>query len=46
MLLRVQANDEGGNVDDLLADSDVSLADENTGVVDGLGEPELVDTGL
>ena len=38
VLLRVETNDEGWDVDDLLADSDVSLTDEDTGVVDGLGE--------
>ena len=37
-LLRVQSDNERGNIDDLLADGDVSLADEDTGVVDGLGE--------
>lgn len=38
MLLRVESDDEGGDVDDLLADSDVSLSDEDSGVVDRLGE--------
>jgi hypothetical protein len=46
VLLGVETDDEGRNVDDLLANTDVSLADENTGVVDGLGKTELVDTGL
>jgi hypothetical protein len=46
VLLRVEADDEGGDVDDLLADADVALADEDTGVVDGLGEAELEDLGL
>ena len=46
VLLGVETDDEGRNVDDLLANTDVSLADEHTGVVDGLGETELVDTGL
>ena len=46
MLLGVETDDERRNVDDLLADSDVALSDENTGVVDGLGETELVDLGL
>lgn len=46
VLLRVEADDERRDVDDLLADADVALADENTGVVDRLGEAELVDTGL
>lgn len=46
MLLGVETDNEGGHVDDLLADTDVALADQDTGVVDGLGETELVDTGL
>lgn len=46
MLLGVETDDEGGHVDDLLANTDVALADEDTGVVDGLGETELVDTSL
>lgn len=46
VLLGVETDDERGNVDDLLADSDVALSDEDTGVVDGLGETKLVDTGL
>lgn len=46
VLLGVEADHERGHVDDLLADTDVALADQDTGVVDGLGETELVDTGL
>lgn len=46
VLLGVETNDERRNVDDLLADADVALADEDTGVVDGLGKAELEDTGL
>lgn len=46
VLLRVETDDERGDVDDLLADADVALADQDTGVVDGLGETELVDAGL
>ena len=46
VLLGVEADDEGRDVDDLLADTDVALADQDTGVVNGLGEAELVDTGL
>lgn len=46
VLLGVEADHERGDVDDLLADTDVALADQDTGVVDGLGETELVDTGL
>ena len=37
-LLRVQSDDKRGDVDHLLADTDVPLPDENSGVVDGLGE--------
>jgi len=46
VLLRVETDDERRNVDDLLADADVTLADEDAGVVDGLGETELPDAGL
>jgi hypothetical protein len=46
VLLRVETDNERGDVDDLLADADVALADEDTSVVDGLGETELVDAGL
>jgi hypothetical protein len=46
VLLRVETDDERGDVDDLLADADVALADEDTSVVDRLGEAELVDEGL
>jgi hypothetical protein len=46
VLLGVETNDERRNVDDLLADADVALTDENTSVVDRLGEAELVDAGL
>lgn len=46
VLLRVETDDERRNVDDLLADADVALLDEDTSVVDGLGETELVDTSL
>jgi len=46
VLLGVETDDERWDIDDLLADTDVSLADQNTGVVDGLGETELVDAGL
>lgn len=37
-LLGVQSDNERGNVDHLLSDTDVPLPDENTGVVDRLGE--------
>jgi hypothetical protein len=46
VLLGVETDDERRNVDNLLADTDVALADEDTGVVDGLGKTELVDTSL
>jgi hypothetical protein len=46
VLLGVETDDERRNVDDLLADADVALTDQDTGVVDGLGETELVDAGL
>lgn len=46
VLLGLESNHERGNVDNLLADSDVSLGDEHSGVVDGLGEAELEDLGL
>lgn len=41
VLLRVETDNERRNVDDLLADTDVPLADEDTGVVDRLGKAEL-----
>jgi len=46
MLLGVQTDNEGGNVDNLLANTDVTLTDEDTSVVDGLGKTELEDLGL
>lgn len=46
VLLGIETNDERRDVDNLLADTDVSLADEDTGVVDRLGETELVNAGL
>lgn len=46
MLFRVGSNNERRNVDNLLADADVALADKNSGVVDGLGKVELEDLGL
>lgn len=46
VLLRVKTNDEGRNVDDLLADTNVTLNDQDTGVVDGLGKTRLEDLGL
>ena len=46
MLLRVDANNERGDSDHLLTNSDVSLADEDTSVVDGLGHTALEDLSL
>ena len=46
VLLRRSADVEAGDVDELVADADVTLADEDAGVVDGLGEALLVDLGL
>lgn len=46
MLLGVETDHERGDVDDLLSDADVALADQDTGVVNGLGETELVDASL
>lgn len=46
VLLRVETDDERRNVDNLLADTDMALTDEDTGVVNGLGKTQLVDTSL
>ena len=46
VLLRVYANRERGDVDDLLSNTDMSLSNQNTGVVDGLGKTELQDLSL
>ena len=46
MLLGVQADHEGGDVDDLLADADVTLLDQDTSVVNRLGKAKLVHAGL
>jgi hypothetical protein len=46
VLGRVDTDDERGNVDGLLTDANVSLADEDTGVVDSLGKTHLVNLGL
>lgn len=46
MLLRVRADEEGGDVHKLAADADVALADEDAGVVDRLGKALLQDAGL
>lgn len=46
VLLGVETDDERRNVHNLLADTNVTLADENTGVVDSLGETQLEDASL
>jgi hypothetical protein len=46
VLLRVNSDNEGGDIDDLFADTDVALSDQHTGVVDGLGKTLLEDFGL
>ena len=46
VLLGGDTDHEGGNVDQLLADSDVLLSDEDTGVMNGLGNLSLHDEGL
>jgi hypothetical protein len=46
VLLGIETNNERWDVDDLLSDTDVSLADQNTSVVDGFGKTKLVDTSL
>jgi len=44
--LALDADQEGGNVDLLLSDANVSLGDKVAGVVNGFGEPGLVHEGL
>lgn len=46
VLLRVETDNERWDIDDLLSDTDVSLADENTSVVNGLRKAKLVDASL
>ena len=46
MLLRVDSNEKRGRVAELLTNSNVSLTDENTSVVDCLGETALEDLSL
>lgn len=46
VLLGVKSDNERWYVDDLLADANVSLVDENTGVVDRLGKAGLEDLSL
>ena len=46
MLLRVDTDEERRNVHKLLPHTNVALADEDTGVVDGLRQRLLVHLGL
>ncbi len=46
MLLRICADNERWNIDNLLANTDVALADEDSGVVNGLGKVLLEDLSL
>jgi hypothetical protein len=46
VLLAVESDNVRWNVDDLLSDSDVSLSDQDSGVVNGLGETEFKNLGL
>merc|ERR1712142_104974 len=46
VLLRIEANDETGNIDQLLTNSDVPLSDEDSGMVNGFGESQFKDLRL
>lgn len=46
MLLRANSDEVAGNVDKLLSNRDVSLSDEDTGVVNGVGKLSLGNDGL
>ena len=46
VLLGADTHHEGGDVDHGLANGDVSLEDEDTGVVNGVGEVALLDESL
>merc|ERR1719333_1727451 len=46
VLLRVQADDEGWDVDNLLSDTDMPLSDQNTCMMDRLCKSQLEDLGL
>ena len=46
MLLRGNTDHEGWDVDHLFSDSNVLLVDEDTGVMDGVGDLSLHDKGL
>ncbi len=46
LVLVLDSNHEGGNVDDATVDGDVSALDQSSGVVDGVGQLGLEDAGL
>lgn len=46
VLLGVQSDHEGWNIDNLLTNSNVSLGDQNSGVVDRSGQTQLENLGL
>lgn len=46
VLLRSSSDSEARDIDELASNADVALLDEDTGVVDRLGKPLLVDLGL
>merc|ERR1719347_815438 len=46
VLLGVQADDEGWDVDDLLSDTNMPLSDQDTCMMDRLGKSQLEDLGL
>ena len=46
MLFRGSPDVERGDVNELTSDTDVTLSDQHTGVVDGLGQSLLVNLGL
>ena len=46
MLLRAHSHEVAGNVNELLANGDVSLSDEDTGVVDRVSKLSLGNDGL
>ena len=46
MLLTIQSDHKRRDIDDLLSDSDMSLLNEHSGMVDGLGETKFIDTSL
>jgi len=46
VLLGVEPDDERGHVDNLLADANVALTDQDAGVMDGLGQSQLEHLGL